>query len=63
MKLRLFHEDPYELTAEAIVSCLEQYQSRERRPGLWSQAHFVDTQLFFASLRDKGAQITGNFSL
>jgi saccharopine dehydrogenase (NAD+, L-lysine-forming) len=63
VKMRVFHKDPYDLTALPIVCCLEQYQSAPKRPGLWAQALYVEPNAFFKALRDKGAEITSSFPI
>ena len=57
VKMRLFHEDPYELTALAIVCCLEQYQSEAKRPGAFAQALYVNPDTFLKALEAKGVKV------
>jgi saccharopine dehydrogenase (NAD+, L-lysine-forming) len=55
--LRIAHPDAYELTALAVVSTLVQYRQGPRRPGLWTQAAFIDPAACLAFLGDQGVQV------
>ena len=56
--MRVAHEDAYELTALAVVATLIQYRQQARRPGLWTQAEFIDPAACFEFLRAHGVQVS-----
>lgn len=57
VSMRVAHEDAYELTALAVVATLVQYRQQPRRPGLWTQAEFVDPSACLEFLRAHGVQV------
>lgn len=57
VSLRVAHPDAYELTALAVVATLEQYRQGPRRPGLWTQAAFVDPAACLAFLEAHGVEV------
>lgn len=56
-RLRVSHDDPYELTAIAAAACVREMTGGERRPGLLPQGLYVDPDIFFDNLGDMGARI------
>lgn len=56
-RMRLAHEDPYVFTALPAVACLLQYLEGGGKPGLWTQAHFVDPDRFIDDLRAMGVTV------
>lgn len=56
-RLRISHEDPYELTAIAATSCILGMTCGERRPGLFPQALYVEPGPFLENLRGMGVGI------
>lgn len=56
IEVRLFHEDPYVLTAAPVVATLLQWQEG-RRPGLHMQAMFVRPGLFLKDLARLGITV------
>ena len=57
VSLRVAHPDAYELTALAVVATLVQYRQGPRRPGLWTQAAFVDPAACLAFLEAHGVEV------
>lgn len=58
LELLLSHPDGYVFTAVPVVACLLQYlEDSRRRPGLWTQAEFVDPSRFLDDLQRMGIQI------
>lgn len=58
VSLTLSYPDTYEWTALPVVACLKQYVQRERKPGLYRQALYVDPCRFIGDLSDMGVEIT-----
>jgi hypothetical protein len=57
VSLRLCHADPYELTAIPVAACIGQYADGPRRPGLWTQAGFVEPERFLQDIASLGVQV------
>ncbi len=49
LRLRVAHPDPYYLTAAPVVAAIQQMR-KNPRPGVWTQAGFVDPAPFFETL-------------
>lgn len=58
VRLRVAHADPYLLTAIPAVAAIQQ-MVREPRPGVWTQAAFVDPVPFFQRLQEMGVEVDG----
>jgi hypothetical protein len=56
-RMRVAHADAYELTALAVVATLVQYRQQARRPGLWTQAEFIEPAACFEFLRAQGVDV------
>lgn len=56
--MRIAHRDAYELTALAVVAAIVQYAEQARRPGLWTQAEFLDPAACFEFLKAHGVEVT-----
>ncbi len=54
--LRVFHPDPYWLTAVPVAATAQQMLSAPK-PGVWTQAAFVEPRLFFESLERMGLKV------
>lgn len=58
-ELMLAHADGYVFTAIPVVATLLQYlNDSERRPGLWTQAHFVEPKRMFDDMQKMGIVLT-----
>jgi hypothetical protein len=57
VSLRMRHEDPYELTAIPVAACIAQYADGPRRPGLWTQANYVEPARFLRDVASLGVQV------
>jgi len=57
VKLRVSHDSGYDLTAFPVVAGVEQLLDRPRRPGVFTQAGFVEPSSFFHRLRALGVSI------
>ncbi len=57
VSLRMAHEDPYELTAIPVAACVAQYADGPRRPGLWTQAAYVEPARFLRDVAFMGVQV------
>ncbi|CAI9413957.1 hypothetical protein ANOBCDAF_03079 [Pleomorphomonas sp. T1.2MG-36] len=57
VRLRVSHDDPYELTAIAAAACVREMIRGKRRPGLLPQGLYVDPDVFFGNLSDMGAKV------
>lgn len=58
-ELMLAHADGYAFTAIPVVATLLQYlNDSERRPGLWTQAHFVEPKRMFDDMQKMGIVLT-----
>jgi saccharopine dehydrogenase (NAD+, L-lysine-forming) len=55
--IRVSHPDPYALTAIPVVACVEQLLDGPRRPGVWTQASFVEPALFLRRLESLGVDV------
>jgi saccharopine dehydrogenase (NAD+, L-lysine-forming) len=55
--MRVADPDAYELTALAVVATLVQYRQTPRRPGLWTQAEFIDPAACFEFLAAHGVHV------
>lgn len=56
-RLRIGHDDPYELTAIAATACVMEMTGDERRAGLFPQGLYVDPDRFLGSLGRMGTRI------
>lgn len=56
VRLRVSHADPYVLTAAPAVATIRQMLSHPK-PGVWTQAGFVEPQSFFESLQEWGIKV------
>ncbi len=56
VNMHIAHVDAYELTALAVVATLVQYRQQARRPGLWTQAEFIDPTACFEFLKAHGVE-------
>ena len=56
-RLRVSHDDPYELTAITAAACVREMIGGERRPGLLPQGLYVDPDVFFGNLGDMGVKV------
>jgi saccharopine dehydrogenase (NAD+, L-lysine-forming) len=55
---RLFHEDGYVFTAVPVVACILQWLTGDARvPGVWHQAHIVDSERLLRDMADMGIDI------
>ncbi len=54
--LRVFHQDPYLLTAIPIAATVQQMLSAPK-PGVWTQAAFVEPRPFFENLERMGLKV------
>lgn len=57
VNMRIAHRDAYELTALAVVATLVQYRQQARRPGLWTQAEFINPAACFEFLKTHGVEV------
>lgn len=57
VRLRVSHDDPYELTAIAAAACVREMTGRARRPGLLPQGLYVDPAVFLGHLKAMGVEI------
>lgn len=58
LQVSLYHPDPYEFTAIAVVACLKQYLDGSiANPGLWLMGEVVDTDTLFQDLQSMGVHI------
>jgi saccharopine dehydrogenase (NAD+, L-lysine-forming) len=57
VRMNLSHDDAYHFTAVAVVACLLQYLDGRRKPGLWTQAGFVDPTRFLRDLDELGVHV------
>lgn len=56
--MRLYHEDPYFLTAAPAVACLLQYlKGTARKTGLWFQTNLVEPKQFFEDIERFGVEV------
>jgi len=58
VRLRVAHADPYLLTAIPAVAAIHQ-MVRQPRPGVWTQAAFVNPDPFFRHLQEMGVEVAG----
>ena len=56
-RLRVSHDDPYELTAIAAAACVLEMTGGKRRPGLQAQGLYVDPAIFLANIRSMGTRV------
>ncbi|MBT8477837.1 MAG: KR domain-containing protein [Gemmatimonadetes bacterium] len=56
INLRVSHRDPYALTAISAAAAVRQLLAAPR-PGVWTQAAFVQPRPFFESMQEMGAKI------
>jgi saccharopine dehydrogenase (NAD+, L-lysine-forming) len=57
LSIRVAHDDGYELTAMPVVAAVEQLLDGPRRPGMFTQAGFVEPALFLQRLEGLGVQV------
>lgn len=58
-ELMLAHADGYVFTAIPVVATILQYlDDSERKPGLWTQAHFVEPKRMFDDMQKMGIVLT-----
>lgn len=62
LEVRLFHTDPYALTAIPVAATLHHYAGKGRRPGLFTQGEFVDPELLLADMRLLGVEVKEQWS-
>lgn len=63
LKIKLYHEDPYLLTAVPVVACLLQYLDGSiGKSGLWFQANFVEANRFFKDFERLGISVSKSSS-
>lgn len=55
--MRVSHDDVYDLTAFPIVACVEQLLDSARRPGVYTQAAFVEPGAFMRRLEGLGVTV------
>ena len=58
MNVRVSHQDAYELTAVAIVGTLVQYHTLPKKEGLWTQAEYVDPEVYFEFLKSRSVLVS-----
>jgi saccharopine dehydrogenase (NAD+, L-lysine-forming) len=57
MRVKLSHESSYFATAVLAVACLLQYISGDIKPGLWYQAHVVETKRMMSDIERLGIEV------
>lgn len=57
VKMRVSHDDPYYATAVPLVATVVQALENPK-PGVWTQASFVEPGPFFDTLKEMGLQVT-----
>ena len=57
VKMRVSHDDPYYATAVPVVATILQALENPK-PGVWTQAAFVEPGPFFDSVQEMGLQVT-----
>jgi len=56
VRMRVWHDDPYVLTAAPAVATIRQMAS-DPRPGVWTQAAFVEPVRFFEDVNQMGVAV------
>ncbi len=61
-RMKVHHEDGYEITVIPLVACLKQYLSGDIKPGLQLQAWAVEPKQFFDDLQKLGIGVSSESS-
>jgi saccharopine dehydrogenase (NAD+, L-lysine-forming) len=63
VSIRVSHDDGYDLTAIPIAACVEQLLDGARRPGVFTQAAFVEPRAFLRRLEVLGVTVETTVSM